>query len=258
MAYNEKYRRILHKMGYYNYQRGLIYRHLNQQGGWDAHLEHCRSFILRAITEYRPGKVTVLGSGWLLELPLAEMVEVLDEVYLVDIVHPPEVKQQTGSLKKVILSEQDVTGGLIAEVWERCGKRPIFNKLKSLDSILIPEYQPPEDPGMVISLNILTQLEILIVEFLKRKGHIVEEDMVLFRTEIQKKHIDFLKKHKSVLITDSSEVFTENSGQVVRNSSLLTELPAGSYKETWTWDFDLLKSDYYNKISVLEVHAIMI
>ena len=62
-------------MGYYDYQSGLIYRHLNQESGWDSHLEKCRSYILRAIDKHKPGKVTVLGSGWLLELPIAEIVE---------------------------------------------------------------------------------------------------------------------------------------------------------------------------------------
>ena len=70
-------------MGYYNYQNGLIYRHLNQEGGWDSHLERCRSFILEGVGFYKPGKVTVLGSGWLLELPFAEMVERTGKICLV-------------------------------------------------------------------------------------------------------------------------------------------------------------------------------
>ena len=123
MAHSESYRRMLSRMGYYNYQQGLIYRHLNQEGGWDVHLERCRSFILRALDYYRPGKVTVLGSGWLLDLPLSEMAGMTDEISLVDIVHPPGVNQQVASLKKVKISEQDITGGLILEVWNKTRKR---------------------------------------------------------------------------------------------------------------------------------------
>jgi hypothetical protein len=258
MEHSELYRRILHKMGFYDYQQGLIYRHLNQEGGWDTHLENCRSFILRAINYYKPLKVTVLGSGWLLELPLAEMLEVTNEITLVDIVHPPEVKQQVASFGKVKLSEQDVTGGLIEEVWNKTKKKIFFNKLRSPDTILIPEYQLPEDPGLVISLNILTQLEILPLKYLKERSVFTEEEFSRFRIGIQNKHINFLKKYKSVLITDTGEVFTENSGRIVRNNTLLTELPVGINKEEWTWNFDLLKSDYHNKRSVMEVIAIMI
>ena len=258
MAYPETYRRMLNKMGYYNYQQGLIYRHLNQEGGWDFHQERCRNFILKAISYYKPRKVTVLGSGWLLELPLSEMSDITDEISLVDIVHPPQVKQQIAGLEKVKISEQDVTGGLIEEVWNKTRKRFFFNKLSSLNSILIPEYQPKEDPGLVISLNILTQLESLLVEFLKQRAVVKEEELSRFRAEIQKKHISFLKTHNSVLITDTAEIFTENSGKSVSKITVMTEIPEGRYKEEWTWNFDLLKSDYYGKSSVLNVLAILI
>jgi hypothetical protein len=258
MTHSETYKRILNRMGYYNYQQGLIYRHLNQEGGWDNHLENCRKFILKALDYYKPDKVTVLGSGWLLEVPLAEMLETTGEIVLVDIIHPPEVIQQAGNLAKVTLSEQDVTGGLIENVWKSSRKRMFFKKRASRNTIEIPEYRPPDDPGLVVSLNILTQLEILPVSFLKRSTGIKDEELSDFRSEIQKKHILFLKKHNSVLITDTSEVFTEDSGKTLYSSSLLAEIPEGRYKEEWIWNFDLLKSDYYNKKSILNVTALIL
>ena len=140
MTHSISYRRILNKMGYYAYQNGLIYNHLNQEGGWDSHLASCRSFINRALEYYNPEIVTVLGSGWLLDLPLAEMLEKIRKIYLVDIIHPPEVVKQAGELENVIIVEQDITGGLIEAVWNTTRKCTFFNKLKSLESITIPEY----------------------------------------------------------------------------------------------------------------------
>ena len=35
---------MLSKMGYYTYQNGLIYNHLNQEGGWDGHLATLQEF----------------------------------------------------------------------------------------------------------------------------------------------------------------------------------------------------------------------
>jgi len=244
-------------MGYYTYQNGLIYRHLNQEGGWDNHLELCRGFIIKALDFYKPEKVTVLGSGWLLELPLAEMIERKHRVCLVDIVHPPEVINQVGSFKNVELLEQDVTGGLIEEVWQKTGKYSFFNKLQSLDNIIIPEYKPDFDPGMIISLNILTQLESLLIDFLRKRSKIKEEEFFSFRTEIQKKHIDFLKNHKSVLITDITEIFTDSSGNVTDKPTLFADLPEGKNKEEWDWHFDLVRSDYFRKRSVLKVVGIV-
>ena len=119
MTHSLSYRRMLTRMGYYNYQNGLIYRHINQEGGWENHLEHCRSIIIKALDLFKPEKVTVLGSGWLLDLPLAELVERTQKICLVDIVHPPDVISQVERFKNVELIEQDVTGGLIEEVWQK-------------------------------------------------------------------------------------------------------------------------------------------
>jgi len=245
-------------MGYYNYQNGLIYRHLNQGDGWDSHLAMCRNYILEAIDIYKPEKVTVLGSGWLLELPVAEMIEKSGKVCLVDIVHPPEVRAQTACIKNIDLIEDDVTGGLIEEVWQKTGRYSFFRKLKSLDGITIPEYTPDSDPGMVISLNILTQLESLLVDYLRKISKVSDEEYSRFRIEVQKKHIAFLQRHRSVLITDYSEVFTSKSGALSTVPTLLTELPQGQRREEWTWNFDQAGSDYYNRRSLLKVVAVTI
>jgi hypothetical protein len=258
MVQKESYRRILHKLGYYNYQHGLIYRHLKQGSGWNTHLENCRVFILKALDFYKPQKVTVLGSGWLLDLPLAEILEKTESVTLVDIVHPPEVTNQVSGLEKVNLLEMDITGGLIEEVWEKAGKRAFLNRLKTIENIRIPKLDLHYDPGLVISLNILTQLEILLVEFLKKRASIGSEEYGRFKAAIQKKHLDFLVNHKSVLITDKTEVFTDKSDNVTDIHSLLIDLPDGRYKEEWTWNFDLKRSDYYEKRSVYKVVAIIL
>jgi hypothetical protein len=258
MSFNESYRRVLNRLGYYEYQHGFIMRHLNQGTGWNDHLEKCRNFILKSIEVIKPSKVTVLGSGWLLELPLKEIIERVDKIYLVDIAHPPEVVRQAGNLPKVELITDDISGGLIDELWRNTSKLPLFKKLKNLQGIAVPEYRPGFDPGMVISLNILTQLETLPVRHLQKKSKADDEEIEGFRIEIQDKHISFLKKYKSVLITDTAEVFTDKSGYISEKNSVITALPQGTYREDWTWDFDLKRSDYYEKRSVLKVTAIII
>lgn len=258
MAYSPSYRRILNRMGYYNYQRGLIFHHLEEEGSWNNHLKNCRNYILKAIDYYKPSKVTVLGSGWLLDVPIKEMHELVTEINLVDIIHPPEVKEQITGLKKVILREEDISGGLINEVWQKAGQKIFFNKLRSLDEIKISEYQPDFEAGMVISLNILTQLENLPLEFLRKRSKISEESFLQFRKRVQSAHISFLKKHDSVLISDISEVITGKSGDVIENQSVLVVLPDTEDREEWTWDFDLKKSDFYSKKSVFKVSAMIL
>ncbi len=255
MNHSSSYRRILHKMGYYDYQHGLINRHLNQKGGWDNHLEHCKKVVSKAIDLYNPEKITVLGSGWLLELPLTEMIEKAKVIVLIDIVHPPEVISQTADYKSVKLIEEDISGGLIKEVWEKAGKRIFFNRLSSLSTIIIPQYQLTADPGMLISLNILTQLESLPLRLLRKKSRVNDEEFLKFRKEIQKNHILLLEKHKSVLISDVREVFTKRSGDSYQEDTAVVELPKGRVTEEWTWNFDLTGTDYNQKRSVLNVTA---
>ena len=170
MSFNESQKRILHKLDYYNYQHGFIVRHLNQGSGWDNHLENCRRFIIRSMEVHKPEKITVLGSGWLLELPLAEMREKVDKICLVDVVHPPEVIRQVSKIPDVELITEDISGGLIDEIWRKTSRLPFFRKPESLKEIVIPEYNPDFDPGMVISLNILSQLEVLPIKYINRKS----------------------------------------------------------------------------------------
>lgn len=244
-------------MGYYNYQNGLIYRHLKEEEGWEHHQEHCRQFILKALDYFKPEKVTVLGSGWLLDLPLVELADRVNKICLIDIIHPPDVVVQTGKFKNIELIEQDVTGGLIEEVWQKRRKYSIFNRLHSIKILTVPEFATNDDPGMVISLNILTQLEFIIIEYLKKRSQIGEEEYAGFREEIQKKHINFLMKHKSVLITDYNEIITDKSGNVKTVRTLLTDLPTGHYTEKWIWDFDLTGADLYNSRSQFNMVALI-
>ena len=243
-------------MGYYDYQSGLIFRHLKQGSGWDSHLEHCRNYILKAVEIHKPDKVTVLGSGWLLELPVAEIIEKTGKLSLIDIIHPPEVIAQAGEIGNIELIESDLTGGLIEEVWNLVSRHSVFSKPKSLEEIIIPEFKPENDPGMIISLNLITQLETMLVRFLGKKTRISDTEMLKFRKTIQNKHIDFISRYRSVLITDYEEIITKKSGEVDKISTLLADLPQLAEREEWTWDFDSKGVDFYNSRSVMKVLAL--
>ncbi len=241
-------------MGYYDYQQGLIVNYMNQGEGWLSHQKKCRDFILNAIDFFLPEKITVLGSGWLLELPLLEMSEKADEIILVDIIHPPEVITQTAGIKHLKLIEDDITGGLVEKVWKWAGKGTILNRKSFPEMINIPYYHL-EDPGMVISLNVLTQLETLPLRILEKKAVKDKEKIFSFRKRIQDKHICFLKQHKSVLISDTKEIFMDSAGETTEERTMLTRLPQCLREETWTWDLDLKGSNFNRKKSVMDVIA---
>jgi hypothetical protein len=256
MTYDAGYRSILGRMGYYSYQSGLIYRHLGQEGGWDTHLARCRNYIINAAARFNPTAITVLGSGWLLDLPLAELTENTGMIYLVDIVHPPEVREQVSKYSTVKLVEADLTGGLVKEVWNKAGGFSLFKKSIPLAEFKMPEFKPDFEPGLVISLNILTQLENLPVELVKRKIKADENELTDFRRRIQQSHLDFILKHRSVLITDFEEVYSSEKNENKVVGTMLVKADGGIEREEWTWDFDLRESDYYRSRSVMKVIAV--
>jgi hypothetical protein len=110
---------------------------------------------------------------------------------------------------------------------------------------------------MVISLNILTQLESLLIDYLKKKSKIKEEEFNLFKTEIQRKHIDFLNKHRSVIITDYEEVITKRYGSIKTVPTMVTDLPPYKFCEEWIWNFDQTGVDLYNSRSQFKIVAII-
>jgi hypothetical protein len=175
-----------------------------------------------------------------MEVPLMEIAEMADSVMLIDIVHPPEVLRQTAGLKNVGILEQDVSGGLVKEVWEKAGQRTWFNRLRTLGDIVVPDYRPDGDPGLVISVNLITQLETLPERLLRKRSRAGEEEYAGFRRKVQEKHLAFLLRHQSVIITDQSEILSGAKSGSRERKTLYADLPAGRLGDEWMWDFDLM------------------
>lgn len=61
-------------MGYLNDQQGIMNRYLGESKQWEKHLPRCRKFITSTFEDPGGGEkkesVAVLGSGWLLDVPL--------------------------------------------------------------------------------------------------------------------------------------------------------------------------------------------
>src|SRR5210317_1415141 len=91
-------KRILRKMGYLADQQGIIDRYLRERGGWDSHLLKCREYILDKVNKLAISDITILGSGWLLDVPLEELSGLCNKITLIDIHHPRQVRKRAESL----------------------------------------------------------------------------------------------------------------------------------------------------------------
>jgi hypothetical protein len=248
---------ILRKMDYLSDQQGIIRRYMREKEGWDVHLENTKRFILKSSETKKKGKLLVLGSGWLLDLPIDELSRNFEEVILADIYHPKQIIKKVNHLSNVRFLKDDLTGGLIEFIYKNIkpGKKYLLNSL--IPEISTFSYSIPEDVDFVISLNILSQLSIIIVDYLKTLPVFSDNELNEIATIIQQIHIKSLPTNKSCLICDfEEELFDDENKFIGVNPLVFSDLPKGQFSEKWKWKFDssmTYRDDiktYFNVIAV--------
>lgn len=247
------YKKYIRKIGYISDQNGIVKRYINEEGNWDAHLKRSKEYIINSAKDRKKSNTFILGSGWLLDVPVEYLLKKFDKVYLVDIVHPPQIKHKYRDQKNIIFLEEDITGGLARQVFD------IHKKNQTLQNIEMLPYKFKEQPDFVVSINLLNQLDIILVDFLQRNGSYSKEEIEEFRKEVQQNHLRSLPQGKTCLITDWEEINTDDEGNVKNKKQLLyVDLPENSSKEEWKWNFDLQKTYNTELNTVFNVFAINI
>jgi hypothetical protein len=235
-------KKMVRKMKFISDQEGIMNRYLREEDNWSTHLKNTKHFILDSLQEKEIKSVAILGSGWLLDLPLKELSERFKKILLVDVYHPPQIIKKVDKYKNVTLFETDLTGGGIKYCWDlRKQKDEHFSKY-ILDEFKAKKPNFPFSPDAFISLNILNQLDILLVDYLSKKnGGISEIEFTRFRKNIQQFHLDWITKKPGCLISDMAELNSEPKSQQSEKKLVHVNLPKAKRKEEWTWDFDLSK-----------------
>ena len=100
-------------------------------------------------------------------------------------------------------------------------------------------YSIPQEVDFVISLNILSQLSIIITDYLKRVSTFSETELNEIAAVIQQNHINSLPKDKCILISDfEEELYDEDDKLLGVNPLIFVDLPKGNSTEKWQWKFD--------------------
>jgi len=229
---------ILHRMGYFSDQSGIVRRYAREAKAWEPHLRACKDLIIRAVTDINPCSIAVLGAGSLIDLPLDEICAANRTVKLIDILPPLPAVRAAALNGKVSFVETDITGGLIERAYSLT-PRTFLKKRINVSSLLdFSSWMPEEGTDMVISLNIMTQLAALPVDYLRRKSHITpDQESLIFRT-VQERHLEMLRRYDSLLITDFSEITGSDGGTPAETPLLEVDLPSGVINEQWDWLFD--------------------
>lgn len=243
-------------MNFLSDQEGIISRYLNEKNNWNPHLKKSREFILNCIKKKKNSTVSILGSGWLLDVPIEELNKHCKRVLLIDIFHPPQILRKIRDLPKVEAIQQDITGGMIEKVYHLAQAYKKSGEKLDVQTFVSKGFTPNFDPGYVVSLNVLNQLDILIVDYLKKFSVYSDEEILNIRKIIQQAHIDSLPENNACIITDFEEMVYDND-QLERTSPLIhVPLPKGGKRNRWEWLFDSQKTYYSGKITRFNVVAI--
>ena len=248
--------KIIRRMGYVRDQEGIMNRYLREKANWEIHLQKTRQFIKDSFQDPLIESVAVLGSGWLLDVPLEELQERFKHVYLVDINHPVQIRKKTSAMEKVELIEADLSGGAINQLWQlsRSKSKPLQGTLSDQFSLQNPLTDI--SPDAVISVNLLNQLDIIMCDFMAKHDYFQQEQPKLFRSTIQLFHLQWITSTPGCLVSDVMEVNEDKKGNKTSKSLLYTDLPQGIRRDSWTWEFDSRGTYHSNTLTSMEVNAV--
>jgi hypothetical protein len=223
-------------MGYLYQSIALRGRYKRRKNSWQPHLDSTKVYISEVIRSCRKrGKVIVLGSGLLLDLPVAELSAAFDEVVLVDIVHLREIRKQAGNYPNVRLIQADITG-VAAELHKKIG-RGIGELPEGCPNITSLD----EKTGLVISLNIMSQLAAIPAEYLSKNMTTRDEPAIdKWCDKIRYAHYAALMElsYPVCLIADYKFIRRDKAGIIVREGSTIGNLCLPAPDRTWTWHIE--------------------
>jgi hypothetical protein len=220
-------------------------RHGRCRKHWQPHLERSRAAVLAAaaaLPAQRRRTALVLGSGLLLEVPLAELAALFSRVILVDLAFPPAVSRLARRLGNVELLPRDLTGCLDALTTHAAPTAPAVPAPRlGLES---PDLWP--DLDFAYSANVLSQLPVFALEALRGKAKTMPEPVLAdFAAGLIRAHLDWLAALPcpALLLTDTVEHARPMPGQSRPRqepgpgyeADLLYGVAHGLAGESWTW-----------------------
>jgi hypothetical protein len=225
----------LRHMGYLNEAIGMRARAHDRRTAWQPHLDNTRRFVLSsAFACAARDRAVVLGSGLLLDLPLAELSSLFREVVLMDVVCLPEARKEIRKYGNVSFVEHDATG--IAELLYLNRHRGV-RELPQLETGELPG----SPPDFVVSLNILSQLWVVPRSYVIREFPGIEQDRIdAWCSAISAAHWRMLQEMPCpvCLIADHAFVTRGPEGTVHRRGSTIGDLSLPEPDDCWTWRID--------------------
>jgi hypothetical protein len=228
-------------------------RYRRRRAGWQPHLDKTKEFILGAARKcQKRDKVVVLGSGLLLDVPIEALADIFHEVVLVDVVHLPEVRKRIRQYKNVRTLQGDITNVAEKLYWDvQQGQNEL-----PLSEPSIPEADA--STGLVISLNILSQLSTIPQDYVRKKlPEHDEETIAAWCDQIHETHYQALKALpcEVCLIADHEYVCKNKEGNVIEQGSTVGRVKLPEPDASWWWKIAPLGSASRHSSKELHVGA---
>jgi len=249
--------RILRKMGFRAESRGLFDRYINVEGAWEGHLERTRGFIARVVNDRKFDNMAVLGSGWLLDVPLELLSRISGHVWLYDAVHPRQVVHRLRGFPNITTVSADITGGVLKSTFQAVRDYKRHRIMWTPEQICSGDFRPEPVPDFIISLNLFSQIGVMITDYLRKYIPLGEEETERINVLLQQSHLRLLRPGKSCLITDIREKNTDLENGTLETTGLTgLSFPAAASTDTWEWQFDPGGGYRAGKKTVMQVLAL--
>jgi hypothetical protein len=222
----------LREMGYLRELYGIRRRWRQWRRAWEPHCHNTRQVILSAMRRCRrQRKAVVLGSGFLHDVPLAELSSRFERVVLVDLLHPLAARWRARRYRNVELLWADVSD-TAQTVWQavEVPGTPLPRSRPSL-------FMGDDEIDLVASVNLLSQLPCLPEQYLRRLGSHPGVDIDAYCRDVVVAHIDYLRQLPGVvaLIADVEMVTVSQAGQELRRKSTLYGVDSPFAGQEWVW-----------------------
>ncbi|HEX5364406.1 MAG TPA: hypothetical protein VFW59_09045 [Gallionella sp.] len=220
------------ELGYLRESIGIRSRYRRCKAAWQPHLKHSRAALLESLHACNDFRTAlVFGSGLLLDIPLTELAARFERVYLVDVVHLPEVRRIARRHANVQCVSHDITGFME------------HREALSPDRLDLP---PPQrfldDPSIdwVASVNLVSQLPLLPQDWLRQRFPELDETTLdAWGTRLMRQHLDYLRAFAApvCLLADREQTIHAREGEVLEQIDFTARLGlADSPMRQWRWD----------------------
>jgi hypothetical protein len=198
---------------------------------WAEHEANTRDFALRTAGRCRRrDTVWLLGGGTLSDLPLNELSGLFRRVLVFDIAWLPQARAAARRWQNVELRLADVTGlAQPLSEWRLGMPLPIPSAaaMRQLD---------PVPPDCVLSLNLLSQLPLLPMEYVQRQG-VTLQAAEKFGRAILQAHQQGLQDFACPvgLVADARRIWRSRAGEVVLSESAVLGVKLPAPEKGWFW-----------------------